>query len=109
MTARASVADNAGLALWAGDRRGAADVPDVDEWLENGDSAPRGTVAAMATAAVTAAAPKRVTTGLCMRETGPPGRTESFGKYTVSAWQTLTRNAGSTLRPGARRPSPVCA
>src|SRR6185436_20031559 len=88
MTARASVADNAGLALWAGDRRGAADVPDVDAWLENGDSARPGTLAAMATAA----APIGVTTGLCMRETGPPGRTESFGKYTVSAWQTLTRN-----------------
>jgi hypothetical protein len=67
------VADNAGLALWAGDSRARADTPDVDEWLANGDSARPGTVAAMATAAVTAAAPKRVTTGLCMRETGPPG------------------------------------
>src|SRR4029079_9914933 len=91
MTARASTADSAGLALWTGDSRARAAVPEVDEWLEKGDSARPGTVAAMATAAgpagapergagpamaaaaVTAASPKRVTTGLCMRETGLPG------------------------------------
>ena len=88
MTARASGAERTAAGECAGEGRKGVE----------GDAARPLCVAATATTAVTAATPKRVTTGLCMRETGPPGGKDASESIRSAGGKRLHEAAGSALR-----------